>query len=121
MDRSNSPHLEYVELLLEKTLGDKVLAKTLFEKLFTTLPDQLEYLAITLSKKDISEAKQMTHDIQGVFGNCGLINLEYFAQKINTYLSVKDLQSARKYSRILQVQVSDFIACEEKILAALEE
>jgi hypothetical protein len=121
MDRSNSPHLEYIDLMLEKTLGNKVLALTLFEKLFITLPGQLDNLASTLSENDISKAKLITHDIQGIFGNCGLINLEYFSQKIDTYLSIKDLQSARKYFRILQVQISDFIACEEKILAALKE
>lgn len=119
MNNSNSPHLEYVELMLERTLGNKVLAKTLFEKLFITLPGQLDDLSDALNKKDISKAKKVAHDIQGVVGNCGLINLEFYAQKMDNYLSVKDLENAQKNYRILQEQIGEFIECEEKLLAAI--
>ncbi len=120
MNSSNSPHLEYVELMLERTLGNRILAKTLFEKLFSTLPRQLDDLSNSLNKKDILKAKLVTHDLQGVVGNCGLINLEYYARKIDNYLSAKDIESAQKIFRILQEQIKSFIECGEKILAALE-
>jgi len=116
----NSPHLEYVELMLEKTLGNRILAKILFEKLFITLPSQLEDLSETLDKQNFANAKRVIHDIQGVVGNCGLVNLEYYAQRIDNYLSVEDLESAQQNFRILQEQTRCFIECGEEILATLE-
>ncbi len=120
MNSSDSPHLEYVELMLERTLGNRELAKTLFEKLFFTLPNQLNDLSNSLNKKDIPNAKFVTHDIQGVVGNCGLINLEYYAQRIDNYLSAKDIKNAQKNFHILQEQIKVFIACGGKILAEFE-
>lgn len=117
---SDSPHLEYVELMLERTLGNRILAKTLFEKLFIALPCQLEDLSETLNKQNFAKAKRVIHDIQGVVGNCGLINLEYYAQRIDAYLSVEDLENAQENFRILQEQTRCFIECGEEILVALE-
>lgn len=120
MKNSNSTHLEYVKLMLERTLENKVLARTLFEKLFTMLPKQLVDLSDALNGNEISKANQIIHDIQGVVGNCGLINLEYYAQKINTYLSIENLKDAQNNFRILQNQTSVLLDCEKKILATLK-
>lgn len=120
MNSSNSPHLEYVELMLERTLDNKVLAKILFEKLFTIFPKQLEDLSNALNENEIGKASQIIHDIQGVVGNCGLINLEYYAQKINTYLSIENLKDAQNNFRILQDQTKILLDCEKEIFAALK-
>ncbi len=120
MNNSNSTHLEYVKLMLERTLDNKALARILFEKLFTILPKQLDDLFEALIENEISKANQIIHDIQGVVGNCGLINLEYYAQKIDTYLSIENLKDAQNNFRILQNQSKVLLDCEKEILATLK-
>lgn len=117
---SSDPHQIYVELILEKTLNNRALAKTLFEKLFDGLPAQVEDLSRLLNGNDTVNAQKIIHDIHGIVASCGLVNLEYYAGLVEKLLFDKNLVSAKKSFRILEEQIKIFLDYQEDILNVLD-
>jgi HPt (histidine-containing phosphotransfer) domain-containing protein len=113
-------HQTYIELLLEKTLNNRALAKTLFEKLFTSLPIQIEELDRLLNNKEVSRAQKLIHDIHGAIASCGLVNIEYQAGLLEKNLSEDNLEKAQKNFQNLNQLVRKFVDCQEAILAGLQ-
>ena len=109
-------HQTYIELLLEKTLNNRTLAKTLFEKLFNSLPTQIEELAGLLKNNELTQAQKLIHDIHGAVASCGLVNLEYQAGLIERYLFENNMERAQKSFQNLEQLVNNFLACQEAIL-----
>jgi len=116
-----SPQVKYVELMLERTLNNKTLAKNLFEKLFSSLRIQLNDLSLSLRENDLEKAQFIAHDINGVVANCGLINLEYYAQVMNKFLSENDIINAQKFFQIFKQQADSMLDCQDDILSLLKE
>ncbi len=112
-------HQTYIELLLEKTLNNRALAKTLFEKIFATLPVQIDELAHLLNRNDISQAQQLIHDIHGTVASCGLVNLEYHAGLVERHLFENDLEKSYKSFQVLQQLVGNFLDCQDDIVSNL--
>ncbi len=117
---SSNLHQTYIELLLEKTLNNRVLAKTLFEKLFATLPTQIEELEGFLNKQNLSLAQKIAHDIHGTVASCGLVNLEYHANLVERHLFMNNLEQAQKSFLNLEQLVRKFLDCQNDILSSLQ-
>ncbi len=112
-------HQTYIELLLEKTLNNRTLAKTLFEKLFTSLPIQIKELDHLLKNNELTQSQKLIHDIHGAVASCGLVNLEYQAGLIERYLFEDNLESAQNSFQNLEQLVNNFLDCQKAILASI--
>ncbi len=116
---SSNLHQTYIDLLLEKTLGNRELAKTLFEKLFASLPKQIEQLTGFLDNNQASQAQKLIHEIHGTVASCGLVNLEYHAGLVERHIFNGDLEKAQKGFQTLKQLMRNFLDCQNDILSNL--
>ena len=111
--------IDYVTALLEKTSGNHLLATTLFNKLFTELPEQVQDITQAIKNKNIALAAQITHKLHGSVSFCGFSNLQQVAQSLEHSLLNQDLALADIHTTQLEEKIKDFLNLELSILSLL--
>jgi two-component system, NarL family, sensor histidine kinase BarA len=117
IDPNNSS--SYVMQMLEKTTFNKALAHTLFSKLFSELPTQIEDIKIALDKGAITQAQQITHKLHGSVSFCGFTDLQHTAYRLETSLLAENMIAAQEYFANLQQKIDAFCAQKSSIFNTL--
>ncbi|MGR9100623.1 MAG: response regulator, partial [Gammaproteobacteria bacterium] len=100
---------DYVQGMLEKTQNNKQLAKTLFEKLFQELPEQIKTIKSALALGNTVLAKETTHKLHGSVSFCGLARLQQKAEKMeNSFLS-GNIRQIQPFFDALEKEVNQFL------------
>jgi HPt (histidine-containing phosphotransfer) domain-containing protein len=113
----NAEATAYTACVLKKAFGDQDLALTIFKKLFAELPGQLTAIQTALATEQYSVAEDITHDINGSFGVCGLLDLQQFAQQLEKSLQANDLSNCQSYFLLMDEQIRRFCNLQTAILA----
>lgn len=111
--------IDHVGQMLKKTRQNRELANTLFNKLFTELPQQIRSIEKALQEQDIPLAEKVTHKLLGSASFCGLIDIQEAAKTMQPRLLADDLDAAKTSFPLLQKCVQTFVRQQESILEQL--
>ena len=111
--------LVYVEAMLDRTMGNKSLAITLFKKLFLDLPQQVAEIELAIAEKQVVIALKKLHKLQGSLDFCGFLELKRFAKNLESVLSVDNLEKVNDELFLLAGEVERFGGLRDVILKAL--
>ena len=113
--------LNCVVELLTRTQQNRKLAKSLFERLFHELPQQIISIADALKKTDYALAADTTHKLHGSVSFCGLTNIQKAAFLLESSLlnHKSDLIENNFYA--LQDQVRHFLNAQKTIIDQLAD
>ena len=118
---NNFSAANYIEMMLEKTQGNKELAGILFNKLFEELPQQIGEISKAFERKDIALANEITHIVHGSVSFCGLNDMQQPAKFVELLLTENDLPNAYRYFNELELYVENFIKQQQQITTVLEQ
>ena len=110
---------DYIDIVLEKTKQNRTLALTVFKKLFQELPEQLERIEIALKAEEYTEARNITHKLNGSVSFCGLTAIQAIAERLENHLHHYRVEFVFQDFHLLQESVWLFLRFMEVILAEL--
>ncbi len=108
---------EFAIRMLKKTLQDKTLARSLLQKLFNELPQQITQINANLKTRDYTTALEITHRLHGSVRFCGFIQLSTLAEKLENNLSTHSFQTLPADFSELQQGVEHFVKIHKEILS----
>lgn len=111
--------LDFVRIILDRARNNKELAKTLFEKLFAELPQQVDAIRRAFDNEELQLAIDITHKLHGSVSFCGLDNIRKPAEKLETCLRNFELEPIERHYGELDRQVDLFITEEDEIMRIL--
>ncbi len=111
--------LVYIEAMLERTMGDRLLAITLFKKLFLEFPRQIIEIEIAVEQSQIIVARKKLHKLQGSLSFCGFFELKSLAKNLEERLLNNDLDRVVEDLSVLVQEITLFNGLQEKILQQL--
>ena len=79
---------------LERVMGDKALAKDIFNEFLTELPKRIEEISNDLENRNLLEANRKAHTLKGSSANVGAIAIQEIAYRIEHSTSDEDLTQA---------------------------
>lgn len=116
---TSSNAMSFVQDMLVKTMYNKELAKTLFEKLFSELPEQVTAIDKAMENQDFPMAIEVTHKLHGSASFCGLTDIKNPAEMLEICLRKHDLAPVENHFKTLRKQVDLFTAAEDEIMRIL--
>lgn len=123
MQNANRPHAltasDYIRMVLEKTKNNRVLALTIFNKLFQELPQQLAGIEDLLNAGEYENARELTHKMHGSASFCGLTELQEPVKRLEQCLINKNYQTIADDLLQLRQKILKFTRYQESILADL--
>lgn len=109
---------DYVSALLERSSGNMILAKTIFNKLFIELPEQIILINQALKSNNIIDAQELTHKLHGSVSFCGFSDIQLLASNLEISFS-EDNDSIYKNFNLLNDKITTFIKLKDPILNQL--
>lgn len=113
--------LVYVEAMLARTMGNKLLAITLFKKLFSQLPQQMIEIEKAINQKQLVIVQEKLHKLQGSLDFCGFLELERFAKNLERVLFVDNIEAVDDALLLLAREIEQFRGLRNIILSKLED
>jgi len=113
----NAEATAYTACVLKKAFGDQELALIIFKKLFAELPEQVTAIQTAMAAKQYRVAEDITHDINGSLGVCGLHDLQKFAQELEKSLQANDISNSQACFLLMDEQIKRFCNLQTAILA----
>lgn len=92
---------------------------TLFEKLFSELPQQVGAIGKAFENNELQLAIDITHKLHGSVSFCGLENIRKPAEKLEACLRTLELEPFELHYGELDRQVDLFITAEDEIMKIL--
>jgi len=111
----------YLKAIIEKTGGNRGLARMLMVKLTQELPEQLTDVEKALDNDDYYQAREITHKINGSAGFCGLLGIRNAASELETALiesSSNDI--LYHYFQAMGREIRAFLSKKTDFLVALD-
>jgi CheY-like chemotaxis protein len=110
----------YLQAIIEKTGGNRVLARILTIKLAQELPEQLTGVEKALENDDYLWAREITHKINGSASFCGLLGIRNAASELETAL-VASSSNQILYScfQAMRREIRAFLSKKTHLIAAL--
>lgn len=105
--------------MLERSLNNKELTKTLFEKLFSELPQQVAAIGKAFESHEFQLAIDITHKLHGSASFCGLEDIRKPAEMLEICLQKLDLEPIEDHYNELGKQVDLFVTAEDEIMRIL--
>lgn len=116
---SNAKMHNYVSALLEKSSGNITLAKTIFNKLFIELPEQIILINQALKTNNLIDAQELTHKLHGSVSFCGFSDIKLLANNLEISFSENNSDLIHKNFNLLNVKIAAFIKQKDSILRQL--
>jgi len=117
---NNQPEkLDYVVTLLQRTSGNTALATTIFNKLFSELPEQASQIEQALKNNELSLAQETTHKLHGSVSFCGFSDIQTLAYELESSFSGDNQQLIQSNFILLKNEITAFIKLKQKILNLL--
>jgi len=113
--------LVYVKAMLARTMGNKALAITLFEKLSLELPQQILSIEQAIVQEQIYLAQKKLHQLQGSLSFCGFNRFVKIAQDLENTLEVDNSEERKNKLSRLSMEIEQFINLQEAIGKVLED
>jgi HPt (histidine-containing phosphotransfer) domain-containing protein len=115
--------LNYIQLILNKTKNNQRLALTIFEKLFEELPMQIIGIKAALENRQYDLAREITHKLNGSVSFCGLLDIQYQANALESKLLNKNIVglSLNQHFLKLQQNILNFTRHQKSIIAHLDQ
>lgn len=108
-------------IMLDKTSGDKDLAISLFNKLFSELKEQSDAIEHALDNKNHTLAEEITHKLHGSVSFCGFIEMQKAAETLEKNLMKKKLWLLNSNFLHLKSKIIEFNNLQKQILTFLHE
>ncbi|MGX2040369.1 Hpt domain-containing protein [Methylocaldum sp. MU1018] len=110
----------YLEPIIEKTGGNRTLARMLMIKLSQELPEQLADVEKALGRDDYRQAREITHKINGSASFCGLLGIRNAASELETALMASSPKDALcRCFRAMGNEIRTFLSKKTDFVAAL--
>jgi len=110
----------YLRAIIEKTGGNRVLARMLTLKLAQELPDQLIDVEKALDNDDYHRAREITHKINGSASFCGLLGIGNAASELETALIAMSSNDRRCHCfQAMEREIRAFLAKKTDLVTAL--
>ena len=116
---TSSNAMDLVRVMLEKTQHNRELAKTMFEKLFSELPQQLSAIDKAMKNHDFPRAIDVIHKLHGSASFCGLVDIKNPAEMLEISLRKHDLAPVGNHLDALREKVNLLISAKDDILRIL--
>ena len=100
-------------------MNNEELAKTLFEKLFSELPQQVSAIDKAMENQDFLMAIDVTHKLHGSASFCGLTDIRNPAEMLEICLRKNDHAPVEKHLDALREKISLLTAAEDDIMRIL--
>lgn len=107
--------------MLEKTINNKDLSITLFKKLFSDLPLQLDTIEAALQKNEVSTCLDAVHKLHGSASFCGLSDIQALAYNIEYFLAYHKPKLAFALVPDLRKEIERLLAAAPEIFRYLQE
>jgi len=118
-DNGSLENVDYVSTLLKRTSGNTTLAATIFNKLFTELPQQCKQIELALTSSNLSLAQETTHKLHGSVSFCGFSEIQALAHQLESSFPENNLQLIQSNFNLLKDKIADFLKLKDKILNCL--
>jgi len=109
----------YIKAMLIRTMGNKLLAITLFKKLFSELPQQMIEIEKAIDQKQLVIVQEKLHKLQGSLSFCGFSEFERFTKNLERVLSVDNLEKVGDELFLLAREIERFGGLRDIILKKL--
>ncbi len=114
-----SSETEYITALLQRTAGDTQLARAIFEKLFSELPEQSLKITQAIENKDLNLAQQITHKMHGSLSFCGFSELQLLAASLEKSFEKNEHANILLIFDSLKLKIEEFVNLKSKIFNQL--
>jgi two-component system sensor histidine kinase BarA len=108
--------ISYIKIMLNKTSGNRKLANTLFNKLFSELLEQSQTMGAALKANDLVVAKNIIHKLHGSVSFCGFTDIQEFAKVMEVSLDSNDPQLINSNFLSLKKKIVSFLTLKNDIL-----
>jgi len=111
--------LDYIQIILGKTINNRRLALTIFNKLFEEIPLQISGIKDALENKQYALAKEITHKLNGSASFCELTDIQKPANALESCLLNKNYEAINWHFLMLQQCTLNLTSHQNAILANL--
>lgn len=119
-NNDSSMALKYIQAIQNKTKNNQSLTLTIFKKLFTELPFQIEVIKDALDKQYYELAKETVHKLHGSVCFCDLEDLRKPAYTLENHLLNKNYIGIIKHCCELEKSILNFLRYQSAILSILQ-
>ena len=111
--------LDYIQIILGKTINNRSLALTIFNKLFEEIPLQISGIKDALKNKRYALAREITHKLNGSVSFCGLTDIQKPANALENCLLNENYGAINRHFLMLQHRILNLTNHQKAILENL--
>ncbi len=112
--------VDYVSSLVQKSSGNIVLATTIFNKLFSELPEQSLLIEQAIKANEFELALEITHKLHGSVSFCGFTDMQVLANTLEVSLLEKENHLISANFNPLKNKIAGFILQKQNIFKQLQ-
>ncbi len=118
--KTPSIEVDYVSSLVQKSSGNIVLATTIFNKLFSELPEQSLLIDQAIKANELELALEITHKLHGSVSFCGFTDMQVLANALEVSLLEKENYLISANFNLLKNKITDFILQKQNIFKQIQ-
>lgn len=116
-----SGYLRSLQILLDNCRNNRKLAITIYEKLFDSLPQQIDMIEAALVNSDYRSALELTHKLNGAVKTCYLKPVEVVSDNLEKIFQQSQPELIDQQFLALKQSIGDFLQNRETIFEYLSK